>query len=288
MATEIPPFAQDDKIPAVTIKHPWSSTEVVERWRQGAARRARSLGPATERMLDTAGLKSGQRVLDLAAGTGDQTLLAARRVLPGGSVLAVDISASMLEIAAELAREAGLSNVETMVSDGSTLELPAESFDAAICRLGLMFIADLARALKTVRTALQSNARFAALVWSAPEKNPSMGIAIDVLREQRGLPSPPPPIVQAFSLSNPGALERALVQAGFRNVHVEAVSVERRSASMDEAMAALTTLVEILGELPQEERTPLEAEIRKRYGAYVQPDGAVVLPGEAWLGSGQC
>jgi ubiquinone/menaquinone biosynthesis C-methylase UbiE len=239
-------------------------------------------------MLDAAGLQSGQRVLDLAAGTGDQTLLAARRVLPGGSVLAVDISASMLEIAAELASEAGLSNVETMVSDGSTLELPAESFDAAICRLGLMFIADLAWAVKTVRTALKRNARFAALVWSAPETNPSMGIVIDVLREQRRLPSPPPTIVQAFSLSKPGALERALVGARFRNVHVEAVSVERRSASMDEAMAALTTTVEILGELPQEERAPLEAEIRKRYGVYVRADGAVVLPGEAWLGSGEC
>lgn len=272
----------------MAVEQPWSSTELVERWRQGAARRARALGPATERMLDLAGLRPGQRVLDLAAGTGDQTLLAAKRILPGGSVLAVDISASMLEGAQEAAREAGLKNVETLVSDGSQLKLPPASFDVGICRLGLMFMPDLQRALRAVKSALKPNARFVALVWSAHERNPSMGIPIEVVREQRGLPSPPPPILQAFSMGAPGTLDRALEQAGFRNVHVEAVDVERRSASLDEAMAALTAVVELLGQLPVAERAPLEAEIKRRFSAYQQPDGAVVLPGQAWLGHGEC
>ena len=263
----------------LAVEQPWSSTELVGRWRQGAARRARALGPATERMLDLAGLRPGQRVLDLAAGTGDQTLLAAKRVLPGGSVLAVDISASMLEGAQEAAREAGLKNVETLVSDGSQLELPPASFDVGICRLGLMFMPDLQRALLGVKSALKPNASFVALVWSAHERNPSMGIPIEVVREQRGLPSPPPPMLQAFSMGAPGTLERALEQAGFRNVHVEAVDVE---------MAALTAVVELLGQLPDTDRAPLEAEIRRRFSAYQQPDGAVVTPGQAWLGHGEC
>src|SRR5262245_9460049 len=67
----------------------WVSSGIAQRWRDGAERRAGILGPATERMLDAAGLRAGQRVLDLAAGTGDQTVLAAQRVTPGGSVLAV-------------------------------------------------------------------------------------------------------------------------------------------------------------------------------------------------------
>jgi ubiquinone/menaquinone biosynthesis C-methylase UbiE len=227
-------------------------------------------------------------VLDLAAGTGDQTLLAARRVLPGGSVLAVDISSAMLEGAQEAVRQAGLSNVETLVSDGSQLALEPGSFDVAICRLGLMFMPDLPETLRNVKRALKPNSRFAALVWSAAERNPSFGIPIDVVREQRGLPSPPPPILQAFSLSKKGALDQALVEAGFKNVHVEALDVPRRSASLDEAMAAMTALVELLGSLPDEQRAPLESEIRRRFGAYVQSDGSVEMPGEAWLGSADC
>ena len=84
----------------------------------------------------------GMRVLDIAAGTGETTLLAAKRVGPGGSVVAVDISASMLAIAAGAARDAGLDNVETQVQDITQLDLASATFDAAISRLGLMFLPD--------------------------------------------------------------------------------------------------------------------------------------------------
>ncbi len=200
-------------------------------------------------------------------------------------MLAVDISESMLAVAAELAREAGLRNVDTLVGDGSALQLPGQSFDAAICRFGLMFMPDLAAALRGVRLALKPGSRFAALVWSAQAKNPSMAIPIEVVSEQRGLPSPPPLIVQAFSLSAPGVLEQALGGAGFQDVAVEAVSVPRHSASLDEAMAALTALGEMLGQISESEKTPLEAEVRRRFQAFTQPDGSVLLPGEAHLAS---
>jgi len=273
----------------LAVDQPWSSTDVVDRWRQNAARRARSLGPATERMLDVAGLQPGQRVLDLAAGTGDQTLLVARRVLPGGSVLAVDISATMLAGAEEAAREAGLSNIETLVSDGSQLQLASNSFDVAICRMGLMFMPDVGRALGNVRTALKPNSKFAALVWSLAERNPSMSIPIDVVREQRGLPEGTRlPIMNVFSLAEPGVLEHALGDAGFKNAHVEAVSVPRHSASLDAAMEAVTALGDLLREVPAAERESIEREVRQRFSAYTQPDGAVDMPGEAWLGYAEC
>src|SRR5829696_5131350 len=94
--------------------------------------RAQSHGLATELMLDLANLQPGNRVLDVAAGSGDQTILAAQRVGPTGYVLATDIAASMLAITDQAARDAGLRNIETRVIDAQQLDLPAGSFDAAI------------------------------------------------------------------------------------------------------------------------------------------------------------
>lgn len=270
----------------MTVENPWETSEAVERWRQLAERRARTLGPATERMLDAAAVQRGQRVLDVAAGTGDQTLLAAQRVGPGGSVLATDISARMLEVAADVVRAAGLGNVSTLVSDASALHLPPATFDAAICRFGLMFVPDVSSALRAVIDALKPGARFATLAWSAPELNPSMGIPMEVISSRRGTPSPAPTIVQAFSLSGAGRLESELQAAGFASVVVEPVAVTRVSNDLDEAFAASTVLNEMLGELSAAERKPLDDEIRHRFSAYVQPDGTVVMPGQAWLASG--
>jgi ubiquinone/menaquinone biosynthesis C-methylase UbiE len=271
----------------VTVDNPWETSAAVERWRQMAERRARTLGPATERMLDAAGVCSGCRVLDVAAGTGDQTLLAAARVGADGSVLATDISERMLEVATEVVRAAGLRNVSTLVADASALggSLEPASFDAAICRFGLMFMPDVASALRAVLGALKPGARLAALVWSAPELNPSMGIPMEVIRSHRGMPSPAPTIVQAFSLSAEGRLQSELETAGFARVAVEPVPVTRVSKDLDEAFAASTVLNEMLGELSASERKPLDDEIRSRFSAYVQPDGSVVMPGQAWLGS---
>ena len=105
----------------------WGSREAAAEYLRGAAARAETFGPATERMLDLANIRMGSRVLDVGAGAGDQILAAARRVGPTGFVLATDISTSMLEIAVTLAREAGLSNVGTQVMDAQDLELEADA-----------------------------------------------------------------------------------------------------------------------------------------------------------------
>jgi ubiquinone/menaquinone biosynthesis C-methylase UbiE len=269
----------------------WNSPEAVERWQQGAARRAQALGPATERMLDAAGLGPGLRVLDLAAGTGDQTLLAAQRVGPRGAVLAVDISPSMLQIAAASAAEAGLGNVETLAADGSQLDLPPAGFDAAISRLGLMFMPDLQRTLGAVRHALKPGARLAALVWANPASNPSMSTLMDVVREMRGrFTSDDPALVRAFSLGGPGTLARELTAAGFGEVNVEPVAVPRAFASINEAMEVLVNgsnaVADLLGDAPTDVRDQILAEVAVRYRRYVRADGTCLMPGEVLLGVG--
>ena len=268
----------------------WASAEAAEVWRQGAARRAQILAIPTERMLEQAALKPGLRVLDIAAGTGDQTVLAARVVGPSGSVLATDISASMLEAAAQAAREAGLDNIETHVADASALDLPPDSFDAAISRFGLMFMPDLAAALSHVHVTLKPGARFAALVWSTEAKNPYIGLQLQIVREMGRMPSPPPSLARTVSLSEPGKLAEAFQAAGFSDVQVSSVPTPRNFESVEDAVTAMRQTSPAQGELGREmsdaEREYYAAELERRLTAYLQSDGKCILPGESLLAVG--
>jgi ubiquinone/menaquinone biosynthesis C-methylase UbiE len=268
----------------------WASAEAAAVWRQGAARRAKALAVATQRMLEQAGLLPGMRVLDVAAGTGDQSVLAARVVGPSGSILATDISSSMLEAAAQAAREAGLDNIETHVADASELDLPSDSFDAAISRFGLMFLPDLATALERVHRTLKPGARFAALVWSSEEKNPYIGLQLELVRELGRMPSPPPSLALTVSLSEPGKLAEAFRTAGFRQVNVTSVPTPRNFESVEDAVLAMRSTSPASDELgramSEAEREQYAAELERRLATYLHADGRCVLPGEALLGVG--
>jgi ubiquinone/menaquinone biosynthesis C-methylase UbiE len=121
-----------------TTEQQWN--HAAEAWHSWAPLLSRWLGPATETMLDMCGISRGSRVLDVAAGAGEQTLTAARRVGDTGHVLATDISATILEYAERTAKLAGFNNVQTRVIDGEALdELDAGPFDAVISRVGLIY-----------------------------------------------------------------------------------------------------------------------------------------------------
>src|SRR2546423_14191212 len=85
----------------------WSSSEVAEHWQQDVERRRQDMAEATQRMLKAAGLGPGDHVLDIGAGTGGQSILAARRVGPVGSLPATELSAGMLSNAPRVAPEGG-------------------------------------------------------------------------------------------------------------------------------------------------------------------------------------
>ena len=240
-------------------------------------------------MLAAAGLVPGQKVLDVAAGTGEQTVLAAQRVLPGGSVLATDISASMLDVTADVTREAGLENVTTLTADASVLDLAAAEFDAAICRFGLMFVPDLQAALSRIRQALKPGSRFAALVWASETDNPFIGLQLGGVRQLGRMPSPLPTLARTVSLSAPGFLATQLERAGFHDVTVRPIETPRVFSSVDDALEAMQSSTPASGELGRDmtaaDRQHYLDELRRRLEAYVRPDGQVILPGQALLSS---
>jgi SAM-dependent methyltransferase len=202
-------------------------------------------------------------------------------------VLATDISATMLAAADQNAREAGLSNIRTLVSDASALEVPEAHFDAAICRFGLMFVPDLHQALSRIHRALKPSAHFAALVWASQERNPWMGMQVRVLTDVGHAPPPGASVLQALSLSDSAALEAALSAAGFQAAATSPVATPRSFASLDEAVDAMhsTSPVqrELLRQLDADERERYLASLRKELATYVQPDGELTIPGEAIL-----
>ena len=260
----------------------WTSPEVAEHWSRNQARRDEHIGPATEMMLDLAGLQSGQRVLDVAAGTGGQTLLAARRVGPTGYVLATDLSAAMLNMAAETARKAGLTNIETRVMDATTLDLEMASFDTVICRSGLMLFADPPKTLRQIHRVLKRGGKFAALVFSAEEKNPYQGIPFLIVRRLGGKTPP------HFSLGDPEWLHDVFRDSGFLDITIRPVSLPRHFSSVAEFIQGVKDTIfirEAMANLADPERKQawieIEQELAKRQG----PDG-LDLPGEMLIAVG--
>jgi len=213
----------------------YGSAIAAEGWQRGATARA-FLGPITERMLDLAGIGSGHHVLDVAAGTGEQTLMAARRVGPHGFVLATDIADRMLAYLDETARNEGLTNVQTRLMDARLLELEPESFDAAICRLALMLIPEREKALAGIQRALKPGTKFAAIVLSTAEKLPHISESLAIARRHAGLPSAPFEDPGMFALGDPAALRSAFERAGFHEVAVEIVASTQRFPSLAAAM----------------------------------------------------
>ncbi len=263
----------------------WGSGDAASGWKRGAAARGRALDPLTELMLDVAGVTVGRQVLDLGAGTGDQTLLAARRIGPQGIVLATDISASMLAFTREAARAADLANVQTRVMDAQRLELEAGSFDAAMARFSLQFVPDVQRALAEVRRVLKPGGRFAAAVFSAVERNPFRAAPQAIASRLAGRPFPEPGPGQ-WALNDPSTLRDAFRQAGFRDVDVRPVPFVYRFPSLADALRNLEEaqppLVKLLDALSENDRAAAWAEISRTLEPFVGSEG-FAAPSEALI-----
>jgi SAM-dependent methyltransferase len=245
--------------------HRWGPT--LEAW----------LGQATETMLDLARVGEGDRVLDVAAGAGGQTLAAARRVGPSGSVLATDISEAILEFAAAYASAAGYANVATRAMDGEELELEQGLFDAAISRVGLIYFPDRAAALAGIRGALRPGGRFGAVVYSTPDRNGFFSIPVSIVRRRAQLPPPAPEQPGPFSLGEPGKIEGELADAGFDEIEVRTLPAPLRMTSAAECVRfereSFGALHQMLSGLDESDREEAWAEIARELGRFEGPDG---------------
>jgi SAM-dependent methyltransferase len=170
--------------------------------------------------LELARVQPGQRILEIGAGTGDQTLLLARAVGEDGRVVATDLSERMLAVARERVEAAGLGNVEFLAGDAGSLQLGAERFEAAVAGFVLMLVAEPAGVAATARCLLSSGGRFVASVWSFPPAVPMLLLPMLTALQEVGGPPPHPTAPGLFALANPHRLGQVRISAGFDDVAV--------------------------------------------------------------------
>lgn len=192
------------------------------------------LEAATQEMIRRAGIRSGSRVLDVAAGAGDQTGDIARLTGSAGRVLAVDLAPSLVGRLRERLDRDRLTGVEARVADAQDPLPEVEAFDAAVCRLGLMLMAEPDRCARSVRRALRPGGVFAALVFAGPDRNPCLRILIETVVEHAGLQGLDPfRPGSLFSLGPPGRIEAVFASAGFADVASSVIDAPFRLPSVD-------------------------------------------------------
>lgn len=250
-------------------------------WTRWAAARD-ALAPATEKMLDIAAIALGSRVLDIGCGSGEQTVMAAKRVGEPGHVLATDISPPMIVETEKTVAAAGIRNVSTRVCSAEALAEGGEMFDAAISRFVLMLIPDPVATARAVLAVLRPGGTFAAMVHGDPEKNPLTTLSTDILARHGGktinMNKP-----GFFALADHARLGSVLRNAGFANVAVSSMPIVRR---LDSAAAAVTMIREgwafcqaLVADLAPAVQIAAWAEVEQALARFEGADG-FIIPGE--------
>ena len=262
-------------------------------WKKWDRQLIHNLQPLTDILVRSTGIKPGYSVLDLACGTGEPGLTIARIVGPTGKVVGVDLAPGMLAVARERMASQGLKNVTFQVNDHDDLPaLQDGSFDAAVCRLGLMFMPDPVRMLKAIRRVLKPGGKASAAVWGPPEKAPFFTVPMKAVSKHLPDLKPVPPGTPGgpFGIPSQEMLGGIFTKAGFSNFKSQTTDVTVWDAKGPEEYweAATETagpIVILLSNMsPEKKKAVREELIQTLRGMF--PSGPVRLGGEVIVGTG--
>lgn len=260
-------------------------------WERNADYVDRFMADATVVLLDAADVRDGQAVLDLAAGPGGAGIAAAARVGTSGRVVLSDGAPGMVAAAAR--RAGSLAQVSTLICDQLTIDAADESFDAVICRHGLMFAETPVDVVREVARVLRPGGRYATMTWDARSANPWLGLILDAVGEQFGGVFPPPGVSGPFALDDPQQLTGVLADGGLEEVGVQRVATPMHAATLDEWWDRVPQLAGPLGAALAAMEADARDAIRERSiasaRAVARPvaDG-VELDGAVLIGAGRC
>jgi SAM-dependent methyltransferase len=254
-------------------------------WRHWWPTFERAAQVVSDHLVEAADVRDGDRVLDVATGIGEPAVTAARRVGPAGRVVATDLSPRMLAIARERATALGLPNILFHETDGESLAVGESEFAAALCRWGLMLFGDCERTAERVHQLLAPGGRFAAAVWSTPERVPFISLGTTTAARVLGLTAAPDGGPGPFRLADRRRLQQVFASVDFRDIRVEAVpvvfawtSAEAYVAFLHDASGALAALRE---SHPPERLRALGDALLDAGRQYAAADGTVTMENEA-------
>lgn len=258
-----------------------------ERWRARQQDQDTLLTPISDLLLLRAAPRAGERVLDVGCGCGFTTIELARRVVPGGRVLGVDVSGLMLERARE--RAPAKLPVEFIEADATAYGFEPAAADLLFSRFGVMFFAEPQKSFANMRRGLRRRARLAFACWREPKKNPWMMLALE--EACRHVPRPPavgPEEPGPFAFADERRVRGILDGAGFASINLEAVDVSLDigiGRGLDAAVETVTGMgpaSRALEGQPPDLQAAAAQSIRSALARY-QVGNTVALPGAIWI-----
>jgi SAM-dependent methyltransferase len=268
----------------VDMARAWDGEEG-DQWTDDADRYDASGQRIWRRFLDAGLISPPDRVLDVGCGAGQSTLDVAR-LASAGSVLGVDLSARMLELAHQRAQARGVTNVELLQADAQVHRFEPAAFDVAISRFGAMFFNDRAAAFANIAATVRPGGRLALLGWRALEQNQWLLDIRDALAAGRPLGAPPHGGPGPFGLADAEGVTAALAGAGFDDVaFTEIDEAMYLGADADDAWAFVSRMGIVKGltaSLDEAARVESLAKLRSLVDAHETADG-VLMDTAAWL-----
>lgn len=260
---------------------------VGERWRARQQDQDALLAPIAAALLERAAASAGEVVLDIGCGCGFTTVELARRVVPGGRVLGVDLSAPMLARARE--RAPAELPVEFVQADATAHPFEPEAADLLFSRFGVMFFAEPQKSFANMRRGLRRGARLAFACWREPQRNPWLMLPLEeAYRHVPRLPPSNPEDPGAFAFADEHRVHGILRGAGFEGVAMEPVYLSLDIAigrGLDFAVDAATGMgpaSRALEGQPPAARAAAVDSIRAALSRY-QAGNLVALPAAIWI-----
>ena len=265
--------------------------ETAQYWTKYSNTIAKMFAPLTEAMIERAGIREGQSVLDVAGGAGEPSLTIAERVGPGGSVMCTDAIAEMVEAARSEADRRGLKNMQFRQCTADSLPFPDDSFDVLVSRLGVMFFRDSVGAMREMLRVVKPGGSLTFAVWYKSDVNPFCYLVSGVMDQHVKAAEADPEAPNAFRFAEPGKLADVMKQAGAIDVRDEVVSFDIEaplSALEFWTMRSQTsdTLREKLAKLSSTEQAQIAAEVQQAVQDFF-PDNQMKFPTKMLIATGR-
>ena len=273
----------------VEMLHCWRET--AQYWTKYSDTIAKMFTPLTEAMIERAGIREGQSVLDVAGGAGEPSLTIAERVGPNGSVTCTDAVAQMVEAARDEANRRGLKNMQFQQCTADSLPFPDNSFDVVVSRLGVMFFLDSVGAMREMLRVVKPGGSLTFAVWYKSDVNPFCYLVSGVMDQHVKAAEADPNAPNAFRFAELGKLAGVMKQAGAIEVRDEIVSFDIEaplSALEFWTMRSQTsdTLREKLAKLPAAEQSQIAEEVQQAVKDFF-PDNRMKFPTQMLIATGR-